>query len=398
MTRHLVIRLVVLTTILFIGEVLPSGATEFALERRCLDATLAIPYAARGFDTPIHSYSLKKSNGETYYGLTLGQYVPGRNHPDGTPLVQWRLLERQGDTSNYCLIAFGDYVEFLQNMSTSTNPRKRYGMPGSGFQRCSDANDVLDADDVRLWANRELGDSFVVHLTSQVGDNDFTFLMSNDLNWILINSSKSEKFKSCYYSRGPTLSIINDLHVRQEFVDKLTEFEAQQKALLPFRPKESITEQIRSAIGQTRTGLPFDLDYFMSKQQVVSYLKAFDMYRIESGKEDTIAYAIDAPDTNTKNGLFLEFKNDKLVEISSMKTEMDEVLYKRYIILLLEVAQQWKASGIEIVREDNVNTYYLYRDNKSYMSISGGFRGKPGKFNVMTTFSERNFFNQRLSK
>jgi len=148
-----------------------------------------------------------------------------------------------------------------------------------------------------------------------------------------------------------------------------------------------------NAVDQTRTGLPLDLDYSMSSQQVLSHLKLLDMYRVESGKEDAITYITPAPDTDTKNGLFLQFKNDKLVEIASMKTEMDEALYNRYVSRLLEVTQQWKSQGVESVYESKASSYYLYRDNRSYMTISGGtVTGKTGRFSVTTTFSEKRFF------
>ena len=148
-----------------------------------------------------------------------------------------------------------------------------------------------------------------------------------------------------------------------------------------------------NAMDQTRTGLPLDLDYSMSRQQVLSHLKLLDMYRVEGGKEDTITYITPAPDTDTKNGLFLQFKNDKLVEIAFMKTEMDEALYNRLVTKLLEVSQQWKSQGVETVYESKASSYYLYRDNRSYMTIIvGTVSGNSGRFSVTTTFSEKGFF------
>ncbi len=220
----------------------PCAATP-PLHQKCLDSILAIPYATRGINPPVTEYSLKKSDGQTYFVLLHGKAVPGHNHSDGTPIIPWRLLERRGETLNYCLIAFGDEVQLITNMPTKTNPKKKYGMPGSGFQRCSDANEVWDQIDVRLWANRELGDSFIVHLTSQVGDDDFTFLMADDLNWILINTSKSENFKSCYYSRGPSLSTIDDFHVRPSLIEKLAEYESKEAgSTLADQPRVTSTE------------------------------------------------------------------------------------------------------------------------------------------------------------
>jgi hypothetical protein len=51
----------------------------------------------------------------------------------------------------------------------------KYGMPGSGFPRCSEQGDVFKRIQLRLWANRELGDSFVASMTSDQGTDDFIF-------------------------------------------------------------------------------------------------------------------------------------------------------------------------------------------------------------------------------
>jgi hypothetical protein len=143
---------------------------------------------------------------------------------------------------------------------------------------------------------------------------------------------------------------------------------------------------------QTRTGLPLDLDYAMSKQQVVNHLKAMDVYRTQSSEPDTIDYVIPDHVTNTKNGLFLKFSEDKLVEIASMKSGMDGALYTTYLSKLLEQAQQWKAMGCETIIEDEGNAFYLYRNLTSYFSISGS------KSRVTLTFMEKNFHEKVYSK
>jgi hypothetical protein len=82
-----------------------------------------------------------------------------------------------------------------------------------------------------------------------------------------------------------------------------------------------------SAFGEERTDLPFDLNYFMSQRAVSAHLRAIDAYRVESQNKDTIAYMIPAPDSNTTNGLFLRFNDDKLIEIDSTKFGMNSELY-----------------------------------------------------------------------
>ena len=153
------------------------------------------------------------------------------------------------------------------------------------------------------------------------------------------------------------------------------------------------------SMGQPRTGLPLDLDYFMSRAEVVSHLKAFDAYRVESGREDTTAYVTPAPDTDTKNGLFLKFSEDKLMEIASTKIGMSKPMYDSYMSRLLSTAQQWKLQGIETIYEDQRHAYYLFKDNRSYISISGSAAsGGNGKFNVTITFTERHILTESIHR
>ena len=145
------------------------------------------------------------------------------------------------------------------------------------------------------------------------------------------------------------------------------------------------------AVGQAPTGLPLDLDYFMSRQQTVAHLHLLAPYKVESRNPNTLAYVLPDPVTSTKNGLFFEFKGDGLVEIASMKTGLTSLLFTKYMTGLLSIAEQWKAAGVETIVENKEHCFYLYRDRRSYMTISGGYEeGSPDKSRVTTTFTERN--------
>jgi hypothetical protein len=145
------------------------------------------------------------------------------------------------------------------------------------------------------------------------------------------------------------------------------------------------------AVGQARSGLPFDLDYLMSRQQTVAHLHLLDVYKVESGNSNTLAYVLPDPATDTKNGLFFEFKGDRLIEIASMKTGLTSLLFTKYMTGLLSIAEQWKAAGVETIVENKEHCFYQYRDSRSYMTISGGAEeGDHNKSRVMTTFTERN--------
>jgi|GEM_PF-1746379 len=146
-------------------------------------------------------------------------------------------------------------------------------------------------------------------------------------------------------------------------------------------------------IDQTRTGLPFDLKWGMTKQEVQSQLKIMDVYRIVNNEQpDTIAYSIPAPDTNTRNGLFLDFNNNKLVQINSTKFDMNTELYKSYMDRLLKIGMAYEAEGMQIVVEDKVANIYVYKNSKNVIKISGN--GQPdtdSNFMAGITFTDTSY-------
>lgn len=144
-----------------------------------------------------------------------------------------------------------------------------------------------------------------------------------------------------------------------------------------------------------RTGLPFDLDYAMSEQQTLDQLRALDMYRID-GKPGELTYVIEDQDTATKNGLFIVFEENKLVEISSMKTDMDKALHDRYMKEMTEVGRQWQMLGCELLVKNESNHFYLYRDMRSYMTISGSpVPNVNDKYSTSVSFEEKSYFEKR---
>lgn len=154
---------------------------------------------------------------------------------------------------------------------------------------------------------------------------------------------------------------------------------------------------IGAALAAERTGLPFDLEYFMTKPEVVNHLKAFAMYRVNTEKEDEIAFVVPDPGTNTKNGMFLEFERGKLVEITSIKSGMKKAQFETYLKQMLSIADKWKkTSGASTVFESTTNNFYLYKDERSYMTISGG--GPSESFSVDVSFTEKEYHERRYGK
>jgi hypothetical protein len=147
------------------------------------------------------------------------------------------------------------------------------------------------------------------------------------------------------------------------------------------------------------TGLPLDLNYYMTKDAVLQQLKLIDQFRVDSKDANQLAYVVPNPDSNTKNALFVTFDNDKLVRIADMKSGMSKPMFDSYMQQLKGIASQWKAKGAATVFEKETDMYYVYKDVRSYMSISGTLLGnKSGLYSVTVEFTEQNFQNRLLNK
>jgi hypothetical protein len=173
------------------------------LEQKCFDdVSNAIRYAYIGLNKKNFVFLLKQ-NGQTYYMLFLSKETEAGTNP-------WRLIERQGENQTSCLVGAGDSIEKLMNFQQSNFPGK-FGMPGSGFPRCSNVTEGLPGSAlVRFWANRELGKSTVIVLNTNIGQKNFNFLLSRDNHWILIDIDRNNVNLACYYSRGEAASVYED--------------------------------------------------------------------------------------------------------------------------------------------------------------------------------------------
>lgn len=143
---------------------------------------------------------------------------------------------------------------------------------------------------------------------------------------------------------------------------------------------------------QGRGQLPLGLEYFMSSSEVESQLSELSGYKIDDGQVNTLAYMVPADGGETKNGIFLKFDATGLVEIASMKTDMKKPMYDQYMRKMQDRAETWKEAGVETVWEDDTNTIYIYRDERSRISISGSELSKSAdRYSVTLTFTEREF-------
>jgi hypothetical protein len=145
------------------------------------------------------------------------------------------------------------------------------------------------------------------------------------------------------------------------------------------------------------TGLPLDLDYLMPKDAVLQHLKLIDVFRVDSENPCELAYVVPNPDSNTKNALFVTFDDDKLVRIADVKSGMNKAMFDSYMLQLKGIASKWKASGCTPVFENEKDMYYVYKDMRSYMSISGAaLRTQPDLYSVTVEYTEKTYQNKIL--
>lgn len=131
------------------------------------------------------------------------------------------------------------------------------------------------------------------------------------------------------------------------------------------------------------------LSYSMSKSDVKSHLKAMATYEIDTGDENRVAYITPDIIKKTETALFLQFDRGKLVEIASGKYEMDIDEFEAYLEKMLLIAEEWKSAGVTTVVESKTNNMYIYKDMRSYITISGS--AKLDKYSVSISFTEKNY-------
>jgi hypothetical protein len=187
-----------------------SASVGAAKESNCSNAVEQISSAAKYVGSSNYVFELKRERSVNVI-LFLEKPMPGSER------MRWRLIERPIDSLIYCLRGQGEKFSLLKDMHLS-NPSGKYGIPGSGYPRCAGKNEngVLGSLDIRLWANRELGDSLIYDLPNELAQNEYVFLASTDSvgAWILLDSSRENINDTCYYTRGDASSIHEDFKAK----------------------------------------------------------------------------------------------------------------------------------------------------------------------------------------
>lgn len=181
-------------------SILETASAKTTLKLKCGYVIDMMKYSMQGMHPEIMVFSLKKDT-ETNIMVFTSTVDHSKKMNDKGLYAPWRILVRQEDTSQYCLVGAGERIEALASAEYA-NPKNKYGMPGSGYPRCSTGNDLSSALDVDLWANKELGKSLIFQLNADLGNRNFRLLMSPEQEWVLTDSNINNVKEVCYYSRG----------------------------------------------------------------------------------------------------------------------------------------------------------------------------------------------------
>ena len=181
----------------------------------CLAALFALsPVLARAECAPLRDFIKQETQGDDKYVdtfsfrrdhradsvLMLVKHTIERGHlPD-----RWLFLHRDDPASpGYCVVsrgvAFGQHEDMPENASANA-----FGPPASGLPRCAASNaDFTASEQLRLWANRELGASSILYVATPDGPG-FQFLIAQNQDWIIIEDDAD---KSCLYDRGADIML-----------------------------------------------------------------------------------------------------------------------------------------------------------------------------------------------
>jgi hypothetical protein len=118
--------------------------------------------------------------------------------------TRWLFLHRDDpQATTYCVVSrgttFGQHQDMAENASGNN-----FGPPGSGLPKCAANNkDFTAQEQLRYWANRDLGESVILYVASTDGPS-FQILFTEEQDWIIV---EDEKERSCFYDRGTDLML-----------------------------------------------------------------------------------------------------------------------------------------------------------------------------------------------
>lgn len=176
------------------------------LESKTAPLPELLEYVMKGITNRPQFLSLNDKQTDKY--ILILTALSAQPQPTNSPLLYlpWRLLLKTDTNNSYRLISAGSSAEFTMSL-TNGNPKNKFGMPDSSFPRgTTNWSAIMD---VRLWANKELGDCEVVlHLHTDGGDTNYVLLTAKaDGSWIIIETRKRAQYAG-YYDRGDASYIV----------------------------------------------------------------------------------------------------------------------------------------------------------------------------------------------
>ncbi len=172
------------------------GLSVASAHAQCGDLKQFIKDETAGPDKFVDTFSfLKNHRADSVLMLVKDSVQKGRLPK------RWLFLNRTEKDTDYCVASRGE--EFGQHDDVEESAFvAQFGPPGSGFQRCATSDaDTPASLKVRVWANRELGHSIIVYTVAEK-TSGFQFVISDDMDWIIIEDRKGDPQTSCFFDRG----------------------------------------------------------------------------------------------------------------------------------------------------------------------------------------------------
>jgi hypothetical protein len=165
----------------------------------CLVLHDFIKQETAGEDKYVDTFSFRRDHRADSVLMFVKHTVEKGHLPD-----RWLFLHRDDATSDaYCVVSRGVTVGQHQDMPENESGAN-FGAPGSGLPRCATSNaDFTAEEQLRYWANRELGSSSILYTGSTDGPG-FEFVIADGQDWIIIQDDGD---KSCFYDRGADLML-----------------------------------------------------------------------------------------------------------------------------------------------------------------------------------------------
>jgi hypothetical protein len=165
----------------------------------CLEIRDFIKQETTGEDKYVDTFAFRRDHRADSV-LMLVKHTVEKGHLP----TRWLFLHKDDPKAKqYCVVsrgvAFGQHQDMAENGSGNA-----FGPAGSGYPRCAtDNKDFTAEEQLRYWANRELGTSSILYASTPDGPS-YQFLFTNDQDWIIIEDTKGQ---SCFYDRGTDLML-----------------------------------------------------------------------------------------------------------------------------------------------------------------------------------------------